>query len=187
MMRLGRKGGFVTAVGILISVPLVLAACGGSHSADANSATTSTSARAATTTTLSANETAVLAAYRAGWGAYTGALKTANAFDPSLPATMAQPLLQKIEAQLLGDQHAGEIGTGAVQLHPKVSSITATTATVVDCAYSSSEYVYVKTGKLVPPITKPEHVGVKATMELVGGTWKVAQQSVTEGKCSVGS
>jgi len=185
-MRLGRKGASATAIGFLMGVPFLLSACGGSPSANAQSATTST-AKSTTTTTLSATDTAVLNAYRAGWAAYTHALKTANAFDPSLPATMAQPLLQKVEAQLLGDQHAGDIGTGSIQLHPKVSSLTATTATVVDCAYSSSEYVYVKTGKLVPPITKPQNVGVKATMELAGGTWKVAQQSVTEGKCSGGS
>jgi hypothetical protein len=100
---------------------------------------------------------------------------------------MAQPLLQQVEVSLLDDSARGIVGRGPVVLRPKVASLTATTAVVVDCMYSSSEQVYSKTGKFVPPITKPEHVGVKATLELAGGTWKVAQQAVTEGKCPLGS
>jgi hypothetical protein len=129
----------------------------------------------------------VLRAYRAEWAAYDQALATANAYDTSLTSTMINPLLQQVRATLLGDQAAQIVGRGGVQLHPKVSSITATTATVVDCVYSKSELVYAKTGKPVPPVTPPEHDGVQATLVLTAGTWKVSQQSVKEGTCSAGS
>jgi hypothetical protein len=100
---------------------------------------------------------------------------------------MANPLLQKVRAALLGYQNGGVVGRGSVQLHPKVTSVTATTATVVDCIFSSSELVYAKSGKPVPPDTPPEHDGVTATVVLSSGSWKVSQQSVTEGKCTADS
>jgi hypothetical protein len=72
-------------------------------------------------------------------------------------------------------------------LHPKITALTATTATVVDCAYSTSELVYASTGKPVPPITPPENDGVQSNLVLTGSTWKVAKQNVTDGKCAPGS
>jgi hypothetical protein len=129
----------------------------------------------------------VLQAYRAGWVAYDQALATANAYDPSLAATMVDPLLQKVRANLLGDRNDGIVGRGNVELHPKITSLTSTTATVVDCTYSSSELVYATTGKPVPPVTPPENDGVRSILVLSGSTWKVSQQSVTEGQCPAGS
>jgi len=183
-MQLGRSGVFATVVGILISVAFLLSACGGSPSTTGQSARTSTSTRSEPSTTLSANATAVLAAYRAGWTAYDKALVTANAYDSALPITMTQPLLQKVEVGLLDDAARGIVGRGPIELRPQVTSLTATTATVVDCAYSSSMYFYAKSGKPVPPITKPEHDEVTATLVLQDGTWMVSQQSVSDGKCS---
>lgn len=79
------------------------------------------------------------------------------------------------------------MGRDTFTLHPKITSLAATTATVVDCAYSTSVLVYAKTGKPVPPITPPENDGVQATLMLIGGTWKVSKQAVTDGKCAPGS
>jgi hypothetical protein len=186
-MRVGRVGISGATVAIVVGLSLGLSSCGGgspnTHTASAKPKVSATS----TTTVVNRRESAVLTAYRAGWTAYDQALATANAYDSSLPKTLAQPLLQKVEAALLGDANGGIVGRGKIQLNPKVSSLTATTATVVDCTYSSSEYVYAKTGQPVPPLTKPEHDGVVSTLVFQSGSWKVSQQTVTDGTCSARS
>ena len=169
---------------------LLLAACGGGSvdaSHPSSSAPRRTSATKATSTTDGRSEAAVLAAYRAGWSAYEAALAAANAADPALAATMADPLLQRVKANLYAYQRQGIVGRGPVDLYPKVVTVSSSTATVVDCTFSSSELVYKSTGQPVPPVTPPEHDGVRATLVLTAGTWKVSQQSVTEGKCAPGS
>ena len=100
---------------------------------------------------------------------------------------MVDPQLQGVKANLLSDQIHGMVGRGTFTLHPKITSLTATTATVVDCAYSTAELVYKATGKPVPPITPPENDGVTSTLVLTGGTWKVYKQTVTDGSCAPGS
>ena len=137
--------------------------------------------------TLDPTSIAVLAAYRADWKAFEQALATANPADPALAATMINPQLQGVKANLLADQVRGMIGRGAFTLHPKIVSISASTATVVDCAYSTSVLLYAKTGKPVPPITPPENDGVRAALVFTGGMWKVYKQTVTDGKCAPGS
>ncbi len=170
-----------------------MASCGGTGASDGSHPTTTraksttTTSIPATSTTLAPTSAAVLSAYRAGWVAYDQALATANAYDSSLAATMVDPLLQKVRANLLGDRNDGIVGRGNVELHPKITSLTSTTATVVDCTYSSSELVYATTGKPVPPVTPPENDGVRSILVLSGSTWKVSQQSVTEGQCPAGS
>jgi hypothetical protein len=130
---------------------------------------------------------AVVAAYRAGWAAFEHALADANPEDPELAATMVDPELQQVKANLLADQRQGMVGRGTTTLHPKITALLATSATVVDCAYSSAELVYRATGKPVPPVTPPENDGVTSTLVLSGGTWKVSKQIVTDGKCAPGS
>ncbi len=130
---------------------------------------------------------AVLTAYRASSAAFEHALAAANPADPTLAATMADPQLQSVKANLLADQREGIVGRGAVTLHPKVIAISGSTATVVDCVYSTSELVYEASGKPVPPVTPPENDGIRATLDLTGGSWKLAEQAVTEGSCAPGS
>ena len=79
------------------------------------------------------------------------------------------------------------VGRGTTTLHPKITALSATTATVVDCAYSTAELIYATTGKPVPPVTPPENDGVRATLVLSGSTWKVSKQTVTDGTCAPGS
>ena len=181
-----RRGWLV--IGMLsLAAALLLAACGGGP---ASSTATTVRAKAAKSTPSSTTDpasTAVLAAYRAGWSAFEQALATANPSDPALAATMVDPQLQGVKANLLADQRQGMVGRGTFTLHPKIVSISATTATVVDCAYSTAALVYVSTGKPVPPVTPPENDGVHATLVLAGGTWKIAKQTVTDGKCAPGS
>jgi hypothetical protein len=129
----------------------------------------------------------VLQAYRAGWAAFEHALADANPEDPALPATMVDPQLQSVKANLLADQAHGIVGRGTTTLHPMVTALSATSATVVDCVFSSTELVYRATGKPVPPVTQPENDGVSSLLVLTGGAWKVSKQTVTDGKCAPGS
>ena len=183
-----RRAGAATLVIALVGL-CALAGCSGSHG-DAVARPTATSASTtpttASTTTVSA-ASAILAAYRAASNAFVQALATANPNDPSLAATMVDPELVSVRANLVGDQQKGIVGRGAVTLHPKLVSLSSTTAAVVDCIYSTSELVYQATGRPVPPVTPPENDGVNATLVLTGGSWKLSKQTVTEGKCAPGS
>lgn len=176
----------ITAATFLLVI--LAAACG---SAPASSDATSTTTRAAnaggTPTTVRSSASRVLEAYRAAWAAFEHAAADANADDPELATTMVDPQLQGVKANLFADQRQGIVGRGSFTLHPKVTALTATTATVVDCAYSTAELVYANSGKPVPPITPPENDGVQSTLVLSGGSWKVSKQTVTDGKCAPGS
>ncbi len=184
----GRSPAAVPAVLVVGVLSLFLGACGGGSVPPAGHAGASPPTfRRPTSSVVDPASVAVLQAYRAGWAAYDRALATANAYDPGLPATMVDPLLQKVRANLLADRNGGIVGRGSVVLHPKVASLTAGTASVVDCTVSSSELVYAATGKPVPPLTPPQHDGVQTTLVLTGGVWKVSQQAVSEGKCLPGS
>ncbi len=201
--RAGRRGGaggsngakrcrrLVIPAASLAACGVFLAACGGGGvgAASTTDRPTSASSTSATTSTSTADPAtaAVLAAYRAASGAFVQALTSADPNDPALAATMVNPELQSVRANLLADQRQGIVGRGLVTLHPKVASVSAASATVLDCAYSASELVYAASGKPVPPVTPPENDGVRATLVLTGGTWKLSKQTVTEGKCAPGS
>jgi len=192
-MRQGRRVGGATVVAALAGL-CALAGCSGSPNADSSGQSTTTSASRSTTTSTVATSTsttspagAVLSAYRAGWAAFEHALADANPDDPELPATMVDPELQQVKANMLADQQHGMVGRGTTTLHPKITALSAASATVVDCAYSTAELVYQATGKPVPPITPPENDGVTSTLVLSGGTWKVSKQIVTDGKCAPGA
>jgi len=181
-----RRGWLVIGV-LSLAAALLLAACGGGP---ASSTATTVRAKAAKSSPLSTTDpasTAVLAAYRAAWAAFEHAAADANPEDPALTSTMVDPQLQGVKANLLADQRQGIVGRGTTTLHPKIVSISAAAATVVDCAYSTAALVYVSTGKPVPPVTPPESDGVRATLVLAGGTWKISKQTVTDGSCAPGS
>jgi hypothetical protein len=129
---------------------------------------------------------AVLAAYRAGWAAVEHATATANPADPELQATMVNPVLHQVIGNLVTDNAEGIVGSGSIALDPRVASIDASSATVLDCSFSSFFLVYKTTGKQVPPVSKPEHDAVKATLVLDGSTWKTKSRQITEGSCPAG-
>lgn len=178
-------------LGCLALAGLVLAACGSGTASTAptvrSKPTSSSSTLTSAPATTDQASAAVLAAYRAGWAAFEQALASANPEDPALAATMLDPQLQSVKANLLADQRQGVVGRGTTALHPKIAAISASTATVVDCVYSTAALVYKTTGKPVPPVTPPENDGVRATLTLVGGAWKVSKQTVTDGSCAPGS
>lgn len=191
-MRNGRRVGGAMVVAALVGL-CALTGCSSSPGADSaksttpsTSATTTSTTPPSTTATESAS-TAVLAAYRSAWSAFEHAAADANPEDPELAATMVDPQLQGVKANLLADQRQGMVGRGTFTLHPRITAVSTTTATVVDCAYSTAELVYASTGKPVLPVTPPESDGVQSILVLSGGTWKVSKQTVTDGKCAPGS
>jgi hypothetical protein len=181
-----RPGRRVPAVTAMAGLAVLLAGCGGGGIDAAHSSTTSPRSTTSTTSGRSSEAATVLSAYRAAWHAFEHALADANPSDPLLTATMVDPQLQGVKANLLADQRQGIVGRGSFALHPKIVSMSATTATVVDCAHSTAALVYQSTGKPVPPVTPPENDGVHSTLVLTGGTWKVTKQTVTDGKCTAG-
>ena len=178
---------FATAVVLVVSV--AVCGCGGgvggstSGSASSKAASTTTAASASTNATTAA----VLRAYRASWAAFEQAAADANPNDPALAASMIDPELQSVRANLVADQMHGIVGRGSTTLHPKVTAVSTEHATVLDCAYSTAELVDQSTGTPVPPVTPPENDGVTSTLVKSGGTWKVSEQKVTDGKCAPGS
>lgn len=186
MKRAGRRWLAVVWLVVGVGLAMVVSACG-SSTPDAAPPKTTTTDSSATSTTISTQANAVLTAYRAASAAFEQALANANPEDPALTSTMVDPQLQSVKANLLADQRQGIVGRGAVTLHPKVASLSATTASVVDCVYSTTELVYQSTGKPVPPVTPPENDGVNATLVLTSGSWKVSKQIVTDGKCAQGT
>jgi hypothetical protein len=201
--RAGRRGGaggrdaanrrriLVAPAASLAACSVLLAACGGggltsTSTTDRPMSSTSTSV-ATSISTADPGTAAVLAAYRAAWAAFEHAATDANPEDPELAATMVDPQLQGVKANLLADQRQGIVGRGTFTFHPKIVALSATEATVVDCAYSTAVLVYAATGKPVPPVTPPENDGVRSALVLTGGTWKVYKQTVTDGSCAPGS
>ncbi len=166
------------------AVAVLAASCGSGHSSSKGHPDSSTTITAPTT---SATNSAVLTAYHAEQAAFEQAFLTADAYLPALQKTMADPQLQLVQRNLLGEKHDGMIGKGDVVLHPHVASSSGSQAVVEDCLYSTQELVYAATGKPVPPITPPEYDGVRSTLiEVSAGTWKVSQQTVTQGRCPPG-
>ena len=185
-----KAGRHATVSVTVAALAMLLAGCGGG-SADASHSSTTTARSRSTTSASTASshrtkETAVLAAYRAAWHAFEHALADANPSDPLLAATMIDPQLQGVKANLLADQRQGIVGRGTFVLHPKVIAMSATSATVVDCAHSTAALIYASTGKPVPPVTPPENDGVHSMLVRTGGAWKVYKQTVTDGKCTAG-
>ncbi len=186
MARLPSSSRPLAVAGILmLAVTVLCASCGGSPPSAVRQSTTTTSHLASTSTTTPA-ATAVLSAYRAEWKAFEQAAAKASSSDPVLAATMVNPLLQRVRRNLLSDHYAGIVSRGSFTLHPRAIAMTSTTATIVDCVYSTAKLVYAASGKPVPPVTPPEHDGVRSTLVLTGSAWKVATQSVTDGRCLPG-
>jgi len=128
---------------------------------------------ATATTTTADPATPVLAGYRAFWGAYLEAADPMDPTNPALTATATGEELQQVKRTFTGHFQKGEVIRGELDLRPKVTGQTGSTATVTDC-YGDSTHVYDSaTGERKDP---PETVRyqVTATMVTDGGVWKVS-------------
>jgi hypothetical protein len=123
-MQVGRRGMRTAALVGIACLSLLASACGGSDSSAPPTTrakpTTTTSSPVATTTEATA--TAVLQAYRAAWSAFEQAAAEANPEAPELAATMVDPQLTGVKANLLADQQQGIVGRGTFTLHPKITA-----------------------------------------------------------------
>ncbi len=129
----------------------------------------------------------MLADYRASQTAFDLAIQNSNPTLPTLTKTMSGTELTTVRRALETDKLDGIVGKGSVQVHPKVVSLNDSRAVVHDCAFDTSELVHAATGKPVLPITHPERDGITATLsETPPGTWKVTQETVTQGSCPAG-
>jgi hypothetical protein len=172
------------ALACLAGLALFTAACGGSPSGSAGG-TTSTSDQP--TSTARSETAAVVAAYRASQTAFQQAVDNADPNLPALAQTMTGDQLDSVRRTLTSDKLNGIVGRGTVQLNPKVSYVHGNQALVLDCAFDSSELVYVATGKPVPPVTPAEHVAIRSQLnQMSPGVWKVADQHTSGGACPAG-
>jgi len=138
---------------------------------------------ATATTTTSDPATPVLAGYRAFWGAYLQAADPMDPTNPALRATATGEELQQVKRTFTGHFQKGEVIRGELDLRPKVTGQTGSTATVTDC-YGDSTHVYDSAaGERKDP---PETVRyqVTATMVTEGGVWKVSTMKKEGEGCS---
>ena len=175
---------------LLIAMGAVLAACGTTtaisprltptvHPTPTATATTTTSASPIATATPSSDpvDAAIINAYEQGQEAVEAAAAVPNPNYPALATWLTGSALAQARStpQTLAEQ--GEIYTGSQQFHPMVISVSATTATVSDCLYSTIVVVYQTNHQPVPGQpggTQPEWDQVTMTMTLANppGTWQ---------------
>ena len=183
--RLAARHQTLGPAGVIVGL-LSVAALAGCGSSGGSSPTPKPS----TTSSPSAGDAAVLQAYRAEWAAFVAAVHIPDPAFAALSATTTDPLLTQLRQTLVYDKGTGIVGRGSVQLlHPHVVSVSVSMAIVQDCVYSALISVFAATGQPVPNQpggTQPEYDGIKATLSLASGAWKVSDQSITAGHCPLG-
>lgn len=138
--------------------------------------TTGADAPAGSTTTSTDDaspDAEVLAGYRRFWDAYLAAADPMDPTHPDLEAGATGAQLERVQRAFLARQASGEVIRGSLDLAPEVAEVDGTTATVTDC-YADDTHIFDEaTGeqKDSPGVLSYR---VTATLELVDGTWKVA-------------
>lgn len=131
----------------------------------------------------------ILTAYNARWAAFVHAAQTSDPNDPALATTMVDPLLSTTRQNLATHKAQGIVDRGDITTQPHVASMTATSAVVLDCSYSSLIQVYATTGQPVPGQpggTAPEYNGVSTTMVMTPQGWKAHDSTGQLGSCPPG-
>lgn len=167
-------------IALAITSAAGLAACSSSPVASRPPASSSS-----TTDPTDAVRNAVVSAWRAAETAfYQAEANPEGVNSPTLPATMVDPELQLVKANLASQEAKGFIGRGSWNLgSPRVISLgptenDATTATVVSCIDDTQILVDGQTGQPVSgPGGTPEWDGETSAMVLTQGSWKLSQQS----------
>ena len=90
-----------------------------------------------------------------------------------LVATAINPELETVQRSFLAHLAGGEVVRGTMDLHPRVTNISSTAATVTDCYQDHTHVFNAQTGAQVAP--PEEHTfAVTATLAQTDGTWKVS-------------
>ncbi len=128
----------------------------------------------------------MVAAWEAAQVAFHDAALTADPSFPALAATMVDPQLGGAESALRGMRARGEVARGPdFYGSPRVSTVTATGATVVSCVHGEEIVIFPRNGRPVPGVLgQPDYELVTSTMVPTSSGWKVADQTVRVGACA---
>lgn len=126
-------------------------------------------------TTVDPTEAAVLAAYRTAEAAYVSVLThfPVQPNDPRLAQYLTGAALTTVRVNFTRDAVTGEYAVGTVEVAPIVTSVAGSTAVIDDCGFDHSVLVKHSTGATLSP-ANTQRTEVKVTMQLVDGTWKIA-------------
>jgi hypothetical protein len=128
---------------------------------------------------------AVLDAYKTFHSDY---LAVAEAFpvnpdDPRVTAHLTGRELLQVHAQLLTMRNTGQYVQGTIDVAPQVTSIKGVSATVMDCSFDHTVFVDAATNQArTQPASR--RTLVTATMEDVGGVWKLADFGAGGSDCT---
>lgn len=158
---------------------------GSSTSSSSGSVKPSTSSG---TTSIADTQRQVLDAYLGMQRAFDTASETADPGYPDLARYASGPALQRLTAGLTSMRNAGLRGKGKTVFHPKVQELAPakapTRAQVVDCMNTRGTSVYKANGQPYQDAPGGWRL-VNATVELLGGTWKVTGVGIHEvGSCT---
>ena len=125
---------------------------------------------------------AILTAYRAHWADVIEAGKTADPRSPRLDDHATGEVLKTVRDNYRQLQADGEVVRGTVRLHPSVTSVSGSTATVRDCNDVTDFLRYdAKTG--APREQRKTDVAeLEVTLRLINGHWLVSETTV-KGPC----
>lgn len=174
-------------LGAMACVGALLAGCGSGSISSAPHHPTTTVPSTAVPSPSQRTASAALAAYRAMWADVTIASRTADYQSPLLPQHAAGQALSTFVRNLYTFQHEGLVIKGAPVVHPQVVSMSPTTdptaVDIVDCFNDTNWLDYKASGGLQNNVPGG-HRRVTATVEGMGGIWKVTQITVgAEGTC----
>jgi hypothetical protein len=158
---------------------------GAGSSSSAGSVKPSTSSG---TTSTADTQRQVLDAYLGMQRAFDTASETADPGYPDLARFASGPALQRLTAGLTSMRNAGLRGRGKTVFHPKVQELAPakapTRAQVADCMDTRGTSVYKANGQPYQDAPGGWRL-VNATLELLGGTWKVTGVGIHEvGSCT---
>lgn len=171
--HLARSVTSLRVLGVCVGAVVPVVGGCGDRSGPTPPPSTTVTGPASTTTTTSDPAAPVLAGYRSFWDAY---LRAADPMDPTNPVLAAHASgdeLRQVQQTFAGHFQRGEVIRGTLDLRPRVTAQTESTATVTDCYGDSTHIFDAATGKQKDP---PESVRylVTATLVVEGGVWKVS-------------
>jgi hypothetical protein len=131
-----------------------------------------------------AEEAAVLRSYEGMWANIIAVGAAPDADSPLLAEFAAGRQLARNRRWMADFARRGVVLKGTVQTHPHVVALTSGERAVIEACVDGSQWVEVDAaaGKVEPDPPSPPDLNV-ATLEPVGGTWKVTELTVVVDRC----
>ena len=170
------------------SDPTVTLSGSSSGSVPSSSSASGTPSPSSSTTSIADTQRQVLNAYLGMQQAFEKAAQTADPAHPDLPEYATGAALQRLTAGLTSMQKAGLRSRGKTVFHPVVQELAPakapTRAQVTDCMDTRGTSVYRADGQAHKDTPGGWRL-VNATVELLGGAWKVSAVGIHEvGSCT---